>query len=138
MDFLDLSKGKYYQYHTGKFFLRLPEAITNITKLADLYDLDEGACFDYEYVDPTEWRYKQLLGNVSESKMAIATIKTKEPLPFKPKAYILLDNGRLCQMLSIVEDTAAANREAAILMPIPVGTEYILRLVEIENPWELQ
>ena len=31
----------------------------------------------------------------------------------------------------------AAEREAARLMPIPVGTEYVLRLIEVENPAEV-
>lgn len=135
MDFLDVCTGKYYQYHTGVYYVTLPNPINEITSPSDLFGFDEGAFFDYEYVDPTEWRYKQLLSNLTEHTMASATIKTKEPIKFNPKGYILLDNGRLCQMLSVTEDTNSANREAAILMPVPPGTDYVIRLVEIENPW---
>lgn len=94
-----------------------------------------GIDFDFEFVDPTQWRYKQLLQNLTDDNMASATIKTNTPLEYKPKSYIMLDNGRLCQMLSITEDTNAASREAALLFPVPVGTEYVIRLIEIENPW---
>ena len=139
MDFLDICRGRYYQTHTGRYFESLPHntKTTNNTDL--LYEIDETAArdVDYEYVDPTEWHYKQLLSNLTESEMASATIKTSEPLRCKPRSYFLLDNGRLCQMLSVTEDTQAAQREAARLLPVPVGTEYVIRLIEVENPWGL-
>jgi hypothetical protein len=106
-----------------------------VTDPADLYRLVNGVDVDYEYVDPTEWHYKTLLSNLTETEAASATIKTTEPLKYNPRAFFLLDNGRLCQMLSVTEDTAAAQREAARLMPVPIGTEYVIRLLEIENPW---
>lgn len=137
MDFLDICAGRYFQTHTGRYFEHLPEVYTSITDYEQLYNVETGTDVDYEYVDPTEWRYKTLLSNLTESKTASATIKTKEPIRYNPKAYFLLDNGRLCQMLSVTEDTQAAQREAARLLPIPVGTEYVIRLIEIENPWGL-
>lgn len=136
MDFLDICRGKFFQTHTGRFYEQLPTILPNgVTAPEDLYRLVTGVDVDYEYVDPTEWHYKTLLSNLTETEAASATIKTTEPLKYNPRAFFLLDNGRLCQMLSVTEDTAAAQREAARLMPVPVGTEYVIRLLEIENPW---
>ena len=94
-----------------------------------------GMYFDYEFVDPTSWPYKQIIPNLSDDVYATATIKTKDALGFKDRSFVMLDNGRLCQIVSIIEDTRAAEREAVALFPVPVGTEYILRLVEISNDW---
>ena len=136
MDFLDICMGKYFQTHTGRYFEHLPQVLPDgIQSDEDLYKLESSRDLDYEYVDPTEWHYKTLLTNLTESEMASATIKTNTDLKFKVKSFVLLDSGRLCQILSVTEDTAAAQREAARLMPIPVGTEYVIRLLEVENPW---
>ena len=136
MDFLDICRGKFFQTHTGRFYEHLPTILSDGVKdTEDLYRIVSGIDVDYEYVDPTEWHYKTLLSNLTETKAASATIKTTEPLKYNPRAFFLLDNGRLCQMLSVTEDTAAAQREAARLMPVPIGTEYVIRLLEIENPW---
>ena len=141
MDFLDICMGKYFQTHTGRFFKSLPNnSFINPESDSDkLYEIEstDAIDVDYEYVDPTEWHYKNLLGNLTESKAANATIKTKEQIPYNPRSYFLLDDGRLCLITSVTQDTQAAQREAARLFPVPLGTEYVLRLTEIENPWEL-
>ena len=137
MDLLDILKGKYYQTHTGRYFSKLPEPIMLITSVDDLYDLSEGIDLDYEYVDPTSYRYKTLLNNLNDNETASATIKTKTELPYRVNGYIALDNGRLCSIISVTEDVSAAPREAARLMPIPQGTEYVIRLLEVDNPWEV-
>ncbi len=141
MDFLDICIGKYFQTHTGRYFKCLPNN-TYIDPDNDsdkLYEVENTNAIyvDYEYVDPTEWHYKNLLGNLTETSAANATIKTKEPITFSPRSYFLLDDGRLCQVTSVTQDTSAAQREAARLFPVPLGTEYVLRLTQVENPWEI-
>ena len=138
MDFLDICNGRYNQTHTGRYFKQLPHN-AYVPDGEGIYDIDATTAVDvdYEYVDPTSWHYKTLLSNLIETEAANATIKTREPIKYSAKSYFLLDNGRLCRILSVTEDTASAQREAARLLPIPVGTEYVIRLVEVENPWGL-
>lgn len=137
MDFLDILTGRYYQTHTGRYFEKMPEPMLFLKSQSDLYKLVEGIDLDYEYVDPTEWHYKTLLNNLNDNESASATIKTRTNLPYKVKGIIALDNGRLCSILSVTEDVSAASREAARILPIPQGTEYVLRLLQIDNPWEV-
>ncbi len=137
MDFLDVLNGRYDKTHTGRYFERLPEAISYPTSITELYGLAVGEDVDYEFIDPTEWRYKTLLGNLKEARSATTTIKTRDVKEYKNNAYILLDTGRLCEIISVIEDVSSATSEAARLFPIPIGTEYVLRLVEVENPWGL-
>ena len=137
MDFLDILEGRYYKTHTGRYFERLPGTVTYPTSIEQIYNLVEGQDFDYDIVDPAAWRYKQIIGNLEDSTAADATIKSCEALEWKVKGYVVLDTGRLMLITQVIEDVGAAQREAARLMPIPVGTEYVLRLVEVENPWGL-
>lgn len=137
MDILDIYAGHYYNTHTARYFNRLPESISYGATLEDIYKMTDalGVDIDFEFVDPTSWRYKTLVTNMSDSNAADATIKTKDGEGIRVKGYLLLDNGRLMQIISITEDTAAVSREAARILPIPAGTDYVIRLVEIENPW---
>lgn len=137
MDILDIYNGRYYQTFTGRYFERLPENIVFIQSLNDLYYNEACEDFDYEFVDPTAWNYKRLFGNLTELKYANATVKTTDMLNWKVGSFVVLEDERLYQITSVTEDTSAAQREAARLMPIPVGTEYVLRLVEIDNPTEV-
>ena len=133
MDFLDILEGHYYKTHTGRYYEKLPEAITYATTVEALYELEGGMDFDYEYINPTEWRYKQLISNLTQSDAADAAIKTCEAIDWRVKGFILLDTGRVCQIISVQEDVSAASREAARYMPLPVGTEYVMRLVEVDT-----
>lgn len=137
MDFLDIMEGKYAKTHTGRYFERLPDTVTYPATIEDIYNLSEGQDFDYEVVDPTAWRYKTLISNLEDTQAADATIKTCEALVWKVKKHVVLDTGRLMLIISVTEDVSAVEREAARLMPVPIGTEYILRLIEVENPWGL-
>lgn len=137
MDILDIYHGRFYQTYSGRYFRRLPESITFLRSVEDLYKVEDGEDFDYEFVDPTAWNYKKLFGNLLENDYANATIKTQDAIDWRVTSYVVLEDGRLYTISSVTEDTMAAEREAARLMPIPVGTEYILRLVEVENPTEV-
>jgi hypothetical protein len=137
MDILDIYEGRYFKTHTGRYFERLPENITFMKSPEQLGMVSDGEDFDYEIVDPTTWRYKQLFNNVTDSEYGGLSIKSCDALPWRPKAYVATDDGRLYIITEVVEDTAAAQKEAARLMPIPIGTEYVMRLLEIENPTEV-
>ena len=63
------------------------------------------------------------------------TIKTKEHLEWRNNGYILTMDGRLCRIISVTEDVRAASLEARAMFAIPIGTEFVIRLVEVDNPW---
>ena len=131
MDFLDICMGRYNQTCTGKYYKMLPDA-TEITD--DAGNVPYGIPFDYEYVDVTTRAYKQLIGNLTESEGIVTAIKTREALEWKIGAFIILMDGKLCSVISINEDRSNTGKEAARILPIPLGTEYVLRLTEYENP----
>lgn len=137
MDFLDILNGRYDSTHAGRYFERLPSTVAYPSTIEEVYALEEGQDFDYEIVDPMTSRYKMLISNLSDSEAADETIKTRDERAYEAKKHILLDDGRLMMITSVVVDATAAQKEAARLMAVPIGTEYILRLIEVENPWGL-
>ena len=131
MDYIDLMRGKFYQLECGKYYIKLPTSSQTERQDPDTV----GIPFDYETLDPTEWHYKQLLQNLIDAQAATATIKTTDRLEWRNNGYIVAMDGRLYRIISVTEDVRAASREARALFAVPVGTEYVIRLVEIDNPW---
>ena len=134
MDYLDLMQGKFYQLETGKYYKRLPKATTPGS--GEMQDPDTvGIPFDYETLDPTEWHYKQLLQNIIDAQGATVTIKTKSALEWRNNGYIVAMSGNLYRIISVTEDVRAATPEARALFAMPVGTDFVIRLIEVDNPW---
>ena len=126
MDILDILQGRYHQLHAGRYYDRLPH--TNQT-------YKEPILFEFEYVDPSSWSYRQLIANLVDTEAADVSIKTKDKF-FKVGKYITIE-GKLYKIVSVLQDHSSAARESAAFLPIPVGIDYVIRLVEMENPWGL-
>ena len=138
MDFLDIAMGHYNQTHTGKYYEEIPDVFYDTD--ANIFPRDQqipAIPFDYEYIDNTTWAYKQLISNLTELNGAVTSIKTREQLKWKVGSFAALMDGRLYVIKSVSQDRSTANKESARLLPVPLGTEYILHLVEYENPRRL-
>lgn len=133
MDILDIYNGRYYNTYSGTYYKRLPSP-TLYTSIDDLYNLEAGVFIDYEILDPASREYRTIISNLIDTDTMNVAIKTRDIEDYRSGEFIVLEDGRLYKIISVTEDTSAASREAARLFPVPLGTEYILRLLEIENP----
>lgn len=133
MDYLDIITGRFMQTYTGTYLEREPPAVP-VRSQSDADAVVVPAHFDYEYISPDSATYRHLLQNLIEKRAVSATIKTTTVLPYEIGAYVKLYNGKTYVIDSVIEDSRAASREAAGLLPIPVGTEYILGLIQVSNP----
>lgn len=133
MDYLDIITGRFMQTFVGRYYPRLPRAELVSTQEA-AYNSVAAEYFDYEFIDPESYSYRQLLQNVVDKDGADTTVKSRTALAFRVGGYVLLANGNAYSVTSVSVDTRAASREAARLLPIPAGTEYVLRLTRVENP----
>lgn len=131
MDYLDIIQGRYYQTQGAKYYRQLPIPETGAAQSPEAIPQP----FEYEAVDPTEWHYRQLLQNLIDKEAATYTIKTKTRLVWRVGGYVVTMSGRLYKIISVTEDVSATSRQARRLFAVPVGTEYVIRLSEIENPW---
>ena len=133
MDFLDIAMGKFNQTYTGKFYKALPSPVLPQSD-EDLYEIVDPEIFNYEYVQVTSKTYKKLIDNLTEAEGITTVIKTRNHLKWKIGSYVILMDGRMCTVTSVIEDRSNTNSEAARLFPFPLETEFILQLVECENP----
>lgn len=134
LDLMDFEQGRAEQTLDGKYFRELPEGFYAPENASQLDDMTGGAPMPYEMVDPTSYRYKSLLGNLMDRDGATLTIKTRLRLDYRSESYISAFDGRLYQITAIVDDVNASSAQARRILPLPYYTEYILRLVEVDNP----
>lgn len=94
-----------------------------------------GALFNYEYVDPLSKTYRRLFGNIQSFDARETAIRTNDLLPFKVGAFVMTSEGTLFTIVQAAKDFQSASKQALRLLGTPLGTEYVLRLVNAENAW---
>lgn len=98
---------------------------------------DGGVTFQYEYVNPSSWTFRRLFGNVVGNQFSITAIKTVSPLAWRVSSYVVTQDGRLYSILQVERDLASVGKQAQRFFCDPAGVSYVLRLMEVENPWEV-
>ncbi len=97
-----------------------------------------GQPFRYENVDPFSHTYRRLFGNIqSTDNEGETAIRTNDRLPFHRGSYVILPDGRAFQIIQMMKDVQKASKQALRFFPTPVATEYVIRMVQVENPWEV-
>lgn len=125
-DLLDLLQGRVDKVFAGSWYPRRPNAPDA-----------EHADFDYEMVDPTEWHYQKLLGNIINNDGASVTIKTNDDMDWEVDNFVALQDGRYYSVISCQKDYQSASREVFRFLKDAPQTEFVLRLVEVQDPWDL-
>jgi hypothetical protein len=74
------------------------------------------------------------MSNLVVTGQATATIKTSTPILYRDNAFVVLQDGRMYIILSVVQDTHSANREAYRVLTDVAGIDYVMRLQEVDNP----
>ncbi len=94
-----------------------------------------GQQFNYEYVDPSTRTWRTLFANIQASAGETA-IRTDDQLPFKAgNGIVVLQDGTCYTIEQKMTDFQAAPKQAFRILPVPLGTQYVLRLVAIDEPW---
>lgn len=94
-----------------------------------------GERFRYEYVNPYSATYRRLFSNVQGESGEVA-IRTNDAIaPVVNKSYILLSDGKLYKVAQVEVDYPAASKQSMRMIGVPVGTELVIRLLRVENPW---
>ncbi len=100
---------------------------------------DGAELFNYEYVDPRSSAYARAFGNIQITSEN-TSIRTNTQLSFPNKndgelGFVMLSDGGFYAVLQVGKDYGKANKQVLRLFPTPVSTQYLLRLVAIDNPW---
>lgn len=97
---------------------------------------DGGQSFRFDYVDPLSKTYRTLFGNItSDRNNGEVTIRTNANLPFRQASYIILPDGICYQIIQCAKDYSNVEKEALAMWKNPIGVEYVIRMVQVPNPW---
>ncbi len=126
-DYLDLLAPKGEEVLHGTYYDRRP--ITPQTS---------GVRFAYDIIDEPRSSYTNLLGTLNTT-ISYQTIKTNDLCGFKIKGYCVTQDGGLWQIQEIVKRLVSKKTKQALrIMNNTIDTEYVLRMTEVDNPWELK
>ncbi len=127
IDFLTILQGRYMNTLLGTYYPT---------------QQDVGVPFDYEIIDAKTVDF-DTIQNLSVSQFGTTAIKSNDPFwhdveKQKQKGYVALQTGGLFEITQIREDMGKVSKQAFRTQTIPLGVEYVLRLVEVDNPYNLK
>lgn len=123
-DSLDLFTPRSRFTATGKFWTERPDSADK-----------GGTPFNYEYVDTSTRAYRRLYANYQSFEAGEVAIRTNDLLPWNAKGYFMTAEGALYRILDVQKDYQAAPKQVMRLLGTPLGTEFVIRAVNVENPW---
>ena len=123
-DSLDLFTPRSRFTATGKFWTERPDS-------AD----EGGTAFNYEYVEPSSRSYRRLFGSMQTFDADEIAIRSNDILPWDAEKYFMTADGALYRVLQAQKDYTDAPKQAMRLLGTPIGTQYVIRGVRIDNPW---
>ena len=127
MDYLDFLTIKDEEVLTGTYYARLP-----------LSNKDNGIPFQYDIVDEKDKSYTTLL-NTLQTEQSLQTIKTNDMCGFKVKGYVATQDGLLWQISGLIKRIIKPNNKQALrILKESIETEYVIRLIEVDNPMGLK
>lgn len=126
-DFLDFLHIQDEEVLSGTYYARLP-----------ITSQDAGEPFQYDIVDDNDKTYSLLLNSI-QTEQSIQTIKTSDASGFKVKGYIVTQDGALWQITGIIKKPSKPdNKQALRILTETVESEYIIRLIQVDNPMGLK
>lgn len=127
LDFLDFLQIKDEEVLSGTYYSRRPITTS-----------DKGIRFQYDILDESNKSYTTLLNNL-QTETELQTIKTNDMCGFKVKGYVATQDGLLWQISGIIKRLIKPeNKQALRILKQTIETEYILRLIKVDNPMELK
>lgn len=126
MDFLDFIVPKDDEVYWGTYYSKRPKSYKNY-----------GIGFAYDVLDPNDKSYSKLLDTLKADK-ATLTIKTNDMCGFAIGGYIATQDGEFWQINSILKRDNPENKQALRILTNTIDTEFVLRLINVENPMDLK
>jgi hypothetical protein len=112
---------------TATYYNRIPET-----------PQDVGDEFQYDIVNEKDKTYSTILNGLQTDR-ATCSIVTDDDCGFKINGYVATQEGSFWQITNIVKRLVRKeNKQALRFMKETAETEYLLGLVEVDNPWELK
>lgn len=126
-DSLDLFTPRSRFTATGKYWTERPDSSN-----------ESGMIFNYEYVDTASRTYRRLFGNIQSFNAGEVAIRTNNLIPYNSEGYFMTSDGDLYRIIQVQKDFQSAPKQAMRMLGTPLGTEFVIRAVNVLNPWGVQ
>ena len=127
MGYLKFMTDRSEEVLTGTYYPSIPKKPT-----------DYGERFSYKIVNQSDSTYSKLLDGL-EAPIKTMTISTDDARGFVINKYIVTQGGDLWTISGIVEAPANENTMQALRRRTrTIQSRYIMRLIGVENPWEIE
>lgn len=127
MDYLDFLTVKDEEVLTGTYYKRRP-----------ITTEDGGLPFSYDIVNESDKNYSTIISNL-QTEQVVQTIRTNDLVGFKIKGYVVTQDGILWQITNIMKRLAKPeNKQALRILKQTIETEFVIRLMAVDNPMELK
>lgn len=127
MDYLDFLTVKDEEVLTGNYYKRRP-----------ITTEDGGLPFSYDIVNESDKNYSTIINNL-QTEQVVQTIRTNDLVGFKIKGYVVTQDGILWQITNIMKRLAKPeNKQALRILKQTIETEFVIRLIAVDNPMELK
>lgn len=133
MSLLDILHDQKDEVLHGVIYKRLPK----LTDRNNLTTDTRGQSFGYDIVNDRDSNYANLL-NTIEAPITIMTIKTSDKIDIEIGYKVKSQDGRLWEVSGFVTKLYTERTKQTLRqLKKTVNEEKIIRLTEINNPWEL-
>ena len=94
-----------------------------------------GKQFSFEYINPYSRTFKVAFGAMQVLHEGETAIRTNDDVGMRIGGFIMLQDGRLYNVLEVATDFQTANKQALRFLGVPLGTQYVVRMVSVQNDW---
>ena len=127
MDFLNFLVRKDEEVLKGTYYARQPKTPNDV-----------GVPFSYDIVQESDRTYAKLLDSL-ESDRTYQTISTNDITNFEIGGYVATQEGGLWIIVNLVSHLAVKESKQALrFVKKTAGTEYVIRIMQVDNPWGLK
>ena len=136
MNFLDLLKRKDDEVLTGVYYEKRPIIEGYDGALKTDYSTN-GEIFKYDILNLNSTNYENIVGGLRADRTT-QVIKTDAELDFKIDGYVKTQEGGFYQIVELTKHVAPVETKQALRwFKTSVKTVKTLRLIEVDNPFEL-
>lgn len=126
MDALDFFHSQREEVLTGTYYPVRPKT-----------DAQHGTEFSYDVVNESDRSYSMLIEALKTDR-TVCTIKSSDKINFQIKGYVRTQDGIFWQISGFVKKLISQRKQALRILKETVDTEYIIRLIEADNPMGLK
>lgn len=126
-DYLDFLQLKDDEVLTGTFYARRPVTVQ-----------DKGITFQYDIVDENDKSYSTILQTMT-TEQSFQTIKTNDDCGFAVNSYVATQDGGFWTITGVVKRLIKhENKQALRFLKQTIDTEFVIRLLQVDNPMGLK